>query len=327
MTQVVFEDATLKLDEGESLLDGLLRSGHEIAHGCKAGVCHSCLVAVDEGTAPAASQKGLNDAQTALGYMLSCQCHPEDEIKVKRVDAAGQLIPAEVIEKEWLNEQVIRLRLKAKLDYQPGQYVTLWKDASLARSYSLASLPDSSSEDCSDDNELEFHIKVIEDGQFSQWVAKELSVSDSLSLQGPLGKCFYTAHADQALLLAAIGTGLAPIYGILKDALNQGHHGPIDLVIGAKQASNLYLVDELKAIADQHSNVSLHFVVQSLEAEASDLHQGDIYEYCQNTCPDMKGFKVYLCGADSFVKKLRKQCFLSGAGMGDIAADVFLPAS
>jgi NAD(P)H-flavin reductase len=297
--------------EGESVLDGLLRSGHDVAHGCKSGICQSCLVALDEGKVPTASQKGLTEAQASLGYLLSCQCHPEEEIRIKRINAEEQRVPAEIIHKAWLNDQVIQLRLKADIDFKAGQYVTLWKDSSLARSYSLACLPA--------DGYLELHIKVLKDGQFSQWLAQDAQIGDVISLQGPLGQCFYTAASEQSMLLAAIGTGLAPVLGILKDALSKNHTGEIHLVIGAKERQSFYLQDELHLLAETHSNLQVHHVAQ----DSGD----DIYQYCNALMPDMKGYKVYLCGAESFVKKLKKQCFLSGAGMSDIAADVFLPVS
>lgn len=323
MSQVHFEDAVIDLNEGESVLDGLLRSGVDIAFGCKSGVCQSCLVEVADGDPPSHAQKGLSDAQTALGYMLSCQCQPTGTMTIKRVDASAQMIPAEVIEKHWLNDNVLGLRLKSPLTYRAGQYVTLWRNETVARSYSLASHPES-------EDFLEFHIKVIPEGQVSSWLAKDVSEGETVSLQGPMGTCFYTASSpEQPILMAAIGTGLAPIYGILKDALAQGHFGPIDVVLGAKDASGFYYLDALAELAQHYENLSIHAVSQDAsiaECEGITSVQSDVYDYCNELWPNLKGYRIFLCGADSFVKKLRKQSFLAGAGMGDISADVFIPA-
>lgn len=323
MSQVQFEESIIDLQEGESLLDGLLRSGVDIAYGCKSGVCQSCLVELSEGEAPAKAQKGLNDTQTALGYLLSCQCHPEQMIHVNRIDAQANTIAAEVIDKQWLNDHVLRLRLSAELNYRAGQYMTIWRSETLARSYSLASHLET-------DDFLEFHIKVLEGGGLSPWLAHAVAIGDTINIQGPMGGCFYTASSpEQPILMSAIGTGLAPLYGILKDALAKGHTGPIDLVLGAKEASGLYLLDELRALAQRHHNVSIHTVCQSEPVktmEGIQSVQADIYDYCKEHWSSMTGHRVFLCGADTFVKKLRKQCFLAGAGMGDISADVFIPA-
>ena len=54
---------------------------------------------------------------------------------------------------------------------------------------------------------------------------------------------------------------------------------------------------------------------------------GSIYDYVKDNFSEvLKESKVYLCGAESFVKKMRRQCFMSGASMSNIKADVFLPS-
>lgn len=316
MTSVAFEGNQCGVADGESVLDSLIRNGHDIPSGCRAGVCQACIMVVDAGDIPAPAQKGLSAAQIALNQFLSCQCKPAQPVAVRRASMAATRVEGTVVEKCWLNEQVLRLRLEATLDYIPGQYVTLWKDSRVARSYSLASHPDQ-------DDFLEVHIKHIPGGKFSSWASGELGVGDSLGIQGPLGQCIYTATAGQPLLLAAIGTGLAPIYGILRDALAKGHSGPIDLVAGASSTAGFYLVDELQQLAEAHPGLNVHFVAQ--QADPGFAVEADIYQYCKQAWPDMKGVRVLLCGADSFVRKMRKQCFLGGASMADISADVFLP--
>lgn len=316
MTVIEFQGEPVTLTEGESVLDGLLRQGHQIPHGCRAGVCQSCVVEASEGDNVSSAQAGLSDNQVRLNQFLSCQCIPRESLSVNLVDINDQKTSAQVVDKSWLSESVIRLRLKTNLSYFPGQYVTLWKDENIARSYSLASIDP--------DGFLEFHIRRYPGGVFSSWVADSLSVGDTLYLQGPMGKCFYSAEPSQPLLLAAIGTGLAPIYGILRDALSQFHNGPITLVVGAKDMSGLYLIDELMEIARRHDNVSIHVVAQQEAGVEAPVQVGDIYPYVKGLLPDMNGYRVYLCGAESFVTKMRKQCFLAGAGMSAISADVFL---
>ena len=316
MPVVEFQGQSLEFLDEETVLDGLLRHGHLIPHGCRAGVCQSCIMSAADGENVAMAQAGLTNNQKTLNQFLSCQCVPSSSLKVDCVDSSEEKVTGVVTEKNWLNEQVIRLRLKADLDYIPGQYVTLWKDDQLARSYSLASHPRTHPY-------LEFHIRHYPEGKFSSWVANELSVGDSLDIQGPLGECFYSAEeASQPLLLAAIGTGLAPVYGILQDALAQSHEGPITLVVGASHSASLYLLEELQVLAGAHDNLQIHLVAQDVATEA--IQQGDIYQYCKSLLPDLGGYRVYLCGAESFVTKMRKQCFMAGAGMSGISADVFL---
>jgi len=317
MTLLSFDNQPVAYAEGESVLDALLRAGHTIPYGCKAGACQSCLLQVEKGDIPSAAQAGLTDAQKTLGYFLSCVCKPTADASLHvRQSATTFKQPAVLVEKRALNEQVFLLRLRVELNYFPGQYVTLWRNQQLARSYSLASLPNA-------ENIIEVHIKRIAEGAFSRWACDEFAVGDTLDVQGPMGKCFYTGNSAQPMLLAGLGTGLAPLYGILRDALAKGHHAPIHLFAGASEASHCYLVEELLALAEQYSQLSVHFL--SLSGERASVINGNIYQTIQQQFPSLKGFKVFLCGAESFVRKLKKQCFLAGAAMNDIAADAFIP--
>ncbi len=327
MTSIVFENRNITLKENESVLDGFLRAGHhDIPNGCRAGVCQSCIMKSDSAEEITHAQIGLTEAQKTLKHFLSCQCHPKSPIGVQSTSLSSQQTEGVVIDKTLLSSNVTRLRLTADIDYRPGQYLTLWKDKNIARCYSLASHPNKQ-------NYLELHIKHLTDGAFSSWVKSGLNIGDKIKIQGPLGKCFYTAGKAQPLLLSAIGTGLAPILGILQDALEKGHHGAIHLLLGARSPDNFYLVDALKNLAAQNRQISLTFVYQNIpaqnntnsEADFSFAVQGDIYQYCKKTYPDMKGYRVFLCGAESFTTKMRKQCFLAGASMGDISADAFIP--
>jgi len=316
MTEVHYAGATIRLYQGESVLDGLLRTGHAIANGCRSGVCQSCVMVSASDEVPATARRGLSDAQLALDHFLACQCVPQSAISVMPASHTELRTRASVVGKQLLAVDIVRLRLQADISYRAGQYLTLWKDGQVARSYSLASHPLT-------DEHLEFHIRLLEQGRFSQWVWQSLQVGDSVDIQGPMGKCFYTGRPDQPMLLAATGTGLAPLYGVLKDALLQRHRARIDLVLAARRADQFYLLKELRALAARHEQLKLHLLV--LEGSGPDLMEADVYSYCQQHFTELRDTKIYLCGADSFVKKLRRQLFLAGAGMSNIAADAFLP--
>lgn len=319
MAVVVFENKSIQTQDNESVLDALLRDGHDVPYGCKNGVCQSCMMTLEGGDVPSDAQKGLTDQQKKVGSFLACSCFPNSDITVSK-GKSDDKIEGEIKEISSLNDNVIKLKLTSLLSYFPGQFVNLWRDDQVVRSYSLASVPDL-------DDGLEFHIRHVENGQFSDWIKQSAKEKDAIKIQGPLGTCFYSyseENKDQPMLLAGIGTGLAPLYGIARDALNQGHSGQIVLIVGAKKASNLYLLEELKALSHTFPNFAVEFVAQ--ESSESPIKQGDIYQEVKDI-GSLKGYKVFVCGADSFVKKMKKQCFLSGANMPDILADSFVHSS
>lgn len=321
MAQLKFKDDIFTVSAGSTVLDTLLEQGHEIPNNCRAGACHSCIMQVTKGVVPEKSQKGLKDSQKEQGFFLACSCEPEDDIDIQLADAEQLRVSATVSEINKLSSDVIELKIKTTEPYQyhAGQYVTLWKDEHLGRSYSLASLP-------KDGGDLSFHIRLIPDGQFSGWVHNELQIGDTLFVQGPAGDCFYTSgNPEQNLLLVGTGTGLAPLYGIIHDALKQGHTGEIHLFHGALNPAELYLTDELNQLAQQHENVIYHPCVLTAEkGMLSNIMEGDISKIALETVPKPNGWKSYLCGNEDLVNQLKKKIFLAGSNMNDIYADPFI---
>lgn len=321
MTRLKFKDDIFTVLAGDTVLDTLLDQGHAIPNSCRAGACQSCVMQVTRGNVPEDSQKGLKDSQKAKGFFLACSCSPKEDIDIQLVDTEQLRISASVSEINKLSADVIELKIKMAdaFEYHAGQYVTLWKDDYLGRSYSIANLPEKS-------EGLYFHIRHVQGGQFSSWVHNELKVGDTLSVQGPAGDCFYTpGNPEQNLLLIGTGTGLAPLYGIIHDALKQDHTGEIHLFHGALNPGGLYLTDELTRLAQQYSNFIYHPCVMNKEqSTVKNITEGDISKIALETIPKPKGWKSFLCGNEELVKTLKKKIFLAGSNMNDIYADPFI---
>ncbi|RMF19203.1 MAG: hypothetical protein D6758_02520 [Gammaproteobacteria bacterium] len=318
-TTFYWQEQPVEAGPHETVLDALLRQGHKIPSGCRSGVCQSCLIKV-EGAVPVAAQSGLSDGHIADNLALACQCRAISGLRTGPPGIHAARVLARVTDKRWLAPNIIGLRLAANLRYRPGQYVTLWRDEHTSRSYSIASHPDIQ-------DTLEFHIRVHEQGRFSRWVAEGLKVGDLLPVQGPMGHCIYKGESSRPLLMVAMGTGLAPLFGVLQDALMQGHSGDIHLVVAAMQAREFYLTETLLELAGRYPQLKLHWVVSTTEDLAGchlPLVRAGVEEYVTNCFPDLNGFGVYLCGAPRRVHALRRGCYIAGAAMIDIAADAFL---
>lgn len=318
-----FNDQTIDLPTGQSVLDGLLNQGHEIAHSCRAGACQSCLLQATDGELPQQSQTGLKPSLANQGYFLACQCQPDTDLTVRLPGEVGQRVGATVTELNRLSDQVMALTVQpdSAYSYQSGQYTTLWRDNQLGRSYSLASVP-------SLDSELQFHIRHVPQGQFSSWVFNHLQVGDRLEIQPATGDCIYLPTAtDRDLLLVGTATGLAPLYGILRDALAQGHRGKLHLFHGAVDSHGLYLQDELRALAARHPQLHYHAALKDADPLSPNTPVGQIDKLALECLSGLHEPVAYLCGAPTFVQGLRKQLFLSGMAMQHIHVDAFLPAA
>lgn len=317
MTRLTFGETAIDLEPAETVLEALERAGLDPPSGCRAGQCQTCLHRAIEGTPPAAAQEGLSPGQKATGHFLACVCTPTTDLVIVRPQHIGRNIDAEVRAIDNLAPDIIRLRLAADhFDYRPGQFLELIARDDLRRHYSLASHP------CEDDF-LELHIRLHENGQMSRLLRDELAVGQQLRIAGPAGACFYEGvDPDQPMALIGAGTGLAPLYGILRDALLRGHRGPIRLYHGARHASGLYLRDELRSLADRESRFD--YIPCALDPSAPS--GGDVSALALSRETDFSGTAFFLCGGENLVNTLKRDIFLRGASLNQIRADAFAPA-
>jgi len=311
--QLQFGDLACDRHADESVLDALLRAGAAVSYSCKAGSCGSCLLKTPQlDRLPAKWQAGLKDAWKASGYFLACSCHPEGDFTAVPVGNEARS-RAQVAAVERLTPSVLRVHLRCDDEafaYRSGQYLTLFRADGLARSYSIASLPG---------EPIELHVRLITGGRMSGWLAGPEAIGAEVQVQGPSGECCYIAgREDQPMLLVGTGTGLAPLYGILRDALRTGHRGQVHLYHGALNDSGLYLQDELRAIAAAHEHV--HYQPTTLDGA------GPIDTVVRARHANVAGHRVFLCGDPAIVNGLRKKLFLAGAALNDIHADAFIPS-
>ena len=319
MAAVRFGTIRSELRPGESALDGLLREGALLAYACKAGTCGSCMVRAVSGPVPPRSQAGLKDSWKERGYFLPCVCHPEEDL-VAEAAGSDARIAAEIHSLDPLSDDVLRVRLACEtpLDFRAGQYLTLLLDGGLARSYSIASLPD--------EGEIELHVRRVPGGRMSGWLFDEARPGDRMQVQGPAGECFYVSGREQSpMVLIGTGTGLAPLYGIVRDALRAGHSGPICLIHGAVRPSGLYLRDELSVLGKCHTN--FRYTASVLEGGVEDCVTGPIDGLIATRFPNLEGWRGYVCGDPQLVKSLRMKLFLAGVAMRDLYSDSFLPSA
>jgi NAD(P)H-flavin reductase/ferredoxin len=289
-----------------NLLDALNDAGLRVPYSCRAGSCHACLVRCTEGEPLDAQPEALDAAKREQGWRLSCQCRVVDDLAVEIFDPLRDGSPARVASCEWLSASVLRLRLDPEraLRYRAGQHVVLWTASGVARPYSLASLP-------GEDTFLEFHLDCSRPGAFSD-IARTLKPGDSIRL-GELrgGALHYDPDwQERPLWLLAAGTGLGPLWGVLREALRQQHQGPIRVVHAAREH---YLADELRALAREHGQVQIELIDSAaLQAALSGLRVTS------------RQTVALVCGSPSSVEAFSKRLFIAGLPRGQVLADVFL---
>lgn len=320
MPKILFEGQEYQSKDNESVLDCLLRHGVSVHYSCHVGICQSCMMRMLQPAPPPESQNGLKETYKQQNYFLMCSCIPQQDIEIARPGDDYQNVDAEVLALDKLNQDVMRVRLRRPEDYTyyPGQFLNLENPDGIERSYSLASLPQ--------DPFLELHIRLVPGGKVSGWVFEKLQVGDKVSISPAAGDCFYTAGQEtQNILLIGTGTGLAPLYGILRDALRQGHRGEMHLYHGSKSVDGLYLTDELRQLTSEHASVHYHPCV-SRGVPPAGITAGRANDRALQEIDKLDGWRVFVCGQPDMVKDTQKRAFLAGASMKDICADPFVPS-
>ncbi|AHF69297.1 MULTISPECIES: iron-sulfur-binding ferredoxin reductase [Pseudomonas] len=294
---------------GSNLLDALNHAGLAVPYSCRAGSCHACLVRCVKGEPNDSQPDALAPDKRREGWRLACQCQVVEDLGIEVFDAARDGLPAKVSGCDWLSPGVLRLRLAPEkpLRYQAGQHLVLWTDSGVARPYSLASLP-------GEDPFLEFHLDCRRPGAFSD-VARQLQVGDPVRL-GELrgGALRYDPEwQERPLLLLAAGTGLGPLWGVLRDALRQEHQGQIHLLHLAHEDDEHYLARELHALSAGHPELQVRLIKSDQLAIALD----ELRLLSRRAT-------ALVCGSPVSVETFAKRLYLSGLPRNQLFADVFL---
>jgi NAD(P)H-flavin reductase len=90
-------------------------------------------------------------------------------------------------------------------------------------------------------------------------------------------------------------------------------------------AGGLYLVDELRAMAQQNSQV--RYVPAVLRGEdGHGITIGALDRVIAERVPNLSGWRGFVCGDPALVQSLKMKLFLAGMASRDIYADAFIPA-
>lgn len=319
MAEIKYQGKTYNCRSGESVLEAFLRQGVNLPFSCRSGVCQVCLQRAVSGPLPEGAQKGLKASLAAKNYFLPCVCRPEHDLEFAPPSEDDLYFSALVVEKEQLAKDIYRILLEPSLEvnYRSGQFLNLRRPGGVSRSYSLASVP-------GEDYYLELHVKRLKNGAMSNWLIDELQVGSEIDIQGPNGNCCYAPKSpEQNMLLIGTGTGLAPLVGVARTALAAGHTGQIYLYHGSSFADGLYLVDELRELAEKTPN--FHYVpCVSREPAAGGLRHGRAHEQAFQSMIGLAGWHVHLAGNPDMVEAARTQALEAGAAADDILVDSFV---
>jgi ring-1,2-phenylacetyl-CoA epoxidase subunit PaaE len=191
-----------------------------------------------------------------------------------------------------------------KIKYQAGQYITLIvriNGRKYARPYSFSSAP-------SVDGFLEVTVKRVPFGVVSNYINDKLNVGDVLEVLEPLGDFIYDVkNIKRPLFLWGVGSGITPLYSIVKELLHTQADTSVHLIYGNKYIDSVIFKDELISLQQKYSNTFFVTNFYSQEDKVEDCnfhHKGRISkEFVSQLLLQSKNQKEsmhYICGPNGF---------------------------
>jgi len=158
--------------------------------------------------------------------------------------------------------------------YLPGQHARLILDGAARRNFSIANAPGAAGP-----ARLEFHIRRMPGGAFTDGILPGLQPGDMLTLDGAQGSCTWPAAMPAGidhLVLLATGTGYAGVAPILMTALQSRALKTVTLYWGGRTPDDCYAGQMLDALQGKGDGFQWHAVLsQADRADGQPRHVQD----------------------------------------------------
>jgi 3-ketosteroid 9alpha-monooxygenase subunit B len=196
--------------------------------------------------------------------------------------------------------------LAERFRYRPGQFLTLrlpvdGEGRHLPRCYSMSSAP------ALDPGLLRVTVKRVAQGRGSNWICDRLQAGDTVQVLPPAG-LFTPRSLDGDFLLLAGGSGITPVFSILRSVLSEGR-GRITLLYANRDERSVIFRDELQALAA--ANPTRLTVIHWLDSVQGAPAVAQLAELARHTLQA----QAFICGPAPFMDAARQA--LQGIGMLD----------
>jgi ring-1,2-phenylacetyl-CoA epoxidase subunit PaaE len=215
-----------------------------------------------------------------------------------------------------------------KIDYTPGQYLTLEIDSEhgpLCRAYSISSTPGL-------DKSLSITVKRVSGGTASQQLVQHLNAGDALRTLGARGRFTFSPQpgARRHLLLFAAGSGITPVFSILKSALHFEPNSRITLVYGNRSADSAIFGGKLERLRAKYPE-RLRVVHVLSQGDAPGALRGRITRervaewFDAYSAQDMLPTEYYACGPAGMMDEVVAGLTMRGVDADSIRMESFSP--
>src|ERR1700678_2109563 len=337
--KVRFEPVGIEMDveEGETVLNAAFRQGIALMHGCKEGQCASCKSRLVSGDIELMkySTFALPDYERETEHILLCRTLAYSDIEVELLNFDEDLLSRAIPVKEYgarltkitpLTQDIRLLEfvLDKPLKFWAGQYVDLTiVEAGVTRAFSMANAP-------AEGTHLSFIIKKYPAGAFSAQLDGDLQPGARLKAKGPYGTCFRREARAGPMLLIGGGSDTSPLWSTHSDHVHPSEQRPIRFFYGARTQADLFMLDEIAAVARSLSDFK--FIPALSDAAAEDDWSGEVgfvHEVVQRhlRAEALSGvIDAYACGPPPMIDAVLPVLQMNNIDLDHIHFDRFTPA-
>ena len=203
--------------------------------------------------------------------------------------------------------------------FLPGQHVNLGIEVNgvrLSRSYSLVDVPRS-------DRRIAITVRAIGGGRVSRHLHDMAKVGDVFEIGPAFGAMVLPVTHDAPLLFLAAGSGITPLMSMTRALAQAGMPTPLTLIYSARRREEVCFADELRALARQHAQLDVRFLLTGDNASTADESEGRLDSaHLDAFVPDLVAHRVYACGPSGFVEHARA---LVSSRVRSFEAEAFSP--
>jgi propane monooxygenase reductase subunit len=325
----------IEVNEDETVLNAAFRQGVSLTHGCREGQCSACKSFLLDGDLEMEkySTFALPEYESEEGYVLLCRSHAYSDLEVELINYDEDIlrlgIPIVTLqtiveEIEPLTHDIKRLVLKfaepgQKMLFTAGQYADIRIPGSDEhRAYSMANTP-------SNNDHLEFMIKIFPGGRFSSLLEGGIRVGQELVVKGPYGVFMLREKSNSDIVCIGGGSGMAPLWSLLNSMAERSVERKATYFYGARTRKDLFYLDRLKQLEERLPG--FRFVPALSMATPEDEWDGEtglITEVLdRNLEAGQTQMQAYLCGPPPMIDAAIPVLVRKGIGEDRIFFDKF----
>lgn len=337
--KVVTEDGeTVLFDCGpdEDVITAGLRQDVILMSSCREGGCATCksLCADGEYELHNCSVQALPPEEEEEGLVLLCRTFPRSDLVLEVPYTSDRIAHgsprrtyrAEVVGLVPVAANAVQFTLRRQADeeagtgtdFDPGQYLELQiPGTDHWRSFSPANLPNA-------DGVLEFLIRLLPDGMFSNYLRNEARPGQVVNVRGPQGTFHIRENGLRPRYFVAGGTGLAPVVSMVRQMADRGDPHEARLYFGVNREEEVFYERELNALSEGMANLTVRVCVWhagpnwgGVAGNAVEVLRADLE--ASGAKPDL-----YLCGPPGMIDATYKTCLALGIPKEYIFTEKFL---